>query len=77
MIREHIQQSDEFQEIAVTQQQNQQGGGQSPRTTQSGADTVAGSLAPLLDLEKTDVEFWLQVAQTILLFMILRELGGA
>lgn len=39
-------------------------------------DTVAASLSPLLDAEKTDVQFWLDVATVVLLFLILLELRG-
>ena len=41
-------------------------------------ETVAESLGPVLDAEKTDIEFWMMVAQTVLLLVIARELrsGG-
>lgn len=40
----------------------------------SQAGTVGDALGPVLDAEKTDIEFWLTVAQTILLLIIAREL---
>jgi len=41
----------------------------------SGGSSPAG-MGPVISWEKTDVEFWLQVAQVVLLFLILRDLGG-
>lgn len=38
--------------------------------------TVGDTLAPVMDFEKTDVEFWLAVTQTVLLLFILLELRG-
>jgi len=36
--------------------------------------TVGEALGPVLDAEKTDLQFWMMVLQTILLFLIAREL---
>ena len=38
---------------------------------------VQVQLGPVLDWEKTDVEFWTQVAQLVVLLLIYRELRGA
>ena len=78
-LKDQIHELDEYQN-----QQDQQGGqGQksaqqaaAAATRQQGGDTVGDALDPVLDLEKTDVEFWTQVAQVVLLLLILRELRG-
>lgn len=38
------------------------------------AETVGDALTPVLSWEKSDVEFWVQIAQLVVLVMILREL---
>ncbi|APW99404.1 hypothetical protein CHINAEXTREME_17225 [Halobiforma lacisalsi AJ5] len=42
-------------------------------------ETVADAVDPVIGLEKGKAEFWMQVAQLLLLYLILRELqrGGA
>jgi len=54
-------------------QQQQQAQAQEQRQQRS-QGTVADSLGPVLDAEKTDIEFWMMVAQTVLLLIIAREL---
>jgi len=70
MLREQIQSSPEYQEVTAQQ----------PETTQQAAqvETVGAALDPVLQWEKGDVEFWLQVVQLVVLLLILRELrkGG-
>jgi len=39
------------------------------------AETVSEAAAPVLQLEKTDLEFWMQVLTVILLFLLWRELA--
>lgn len=39
------------------------------------ADTVADALAPVLGWEQSNVEFWVQVAQLIVLLLILRRIS--
>jgi hypothetical protein len=34
------------------------------------------TVAPVVSLEKSDLLFWMQVAEVVILFLILRELGG-
>jgi hypothetical protein len=75
MIRDKIQESDEYAQITAQQEEDQ--GDQSQSNGQrSGreADTVGDALAPLLDAEKGDIEFWTQVLQLLVLIAILREL---
>lgn len=47
-------------QVEAEQQQNQQ-------------NTVAGSLDPFLSAEKGDIEFWVQILQLLVLYLILRE----
>ena len=83
-VKDQIRDLDEYQ----PPDQGGQQGGQQQATTQAaaamgqqGGNTVGQTLGPVLDWEKTDVEFWMQVAQVVLLYLILRELrrrgGGA
>jgi len=68
------------QQQATTQADQQQATTQADAATgQQAGNTVGNALGPVLDWEKTDVEFWMQVAQVVLLYLILRELrrGGA
>lgn len=72
MIRDQIQNTDEYQHITSEQKQEAQ-------AQQSGrdAETVGDALTPLLDAEKGDILFWTQVLQLIVLLAIYRELRGA
>jgi hypothetical protein len=75
MIREKIQQTDEYAQITAQQEQEQGDQGQSNRQrSRREADTVGDALAPLLDAEKGDIQFWTQVLQLLVLLAILREL---
>jgi len=69
-----IRSSDEYEAIAVSngESQGQPSGGSGSRQQ----ETVGTTLGPVLDLEKGDAEFWLMVAQTVLLYLILREVRG-
>lgn len=49
---------------------------QATEASQQSAETVGDALAPVMSWQKGDVEFWLQVAQLVVLFMILREMRG-
>lgn len=40
------------------------------------ADTIGDALAPVLNWEKSDVQFWMQVVQLLVLLLILREVRG-
>jgi len=40
-------------------------------------ETPREAVSPVISLERGDVQFWLQVLQVFLLYLILRELGGA
>lgn len=40
------------------------------------AATVGDALGPVTDFEKGDAEFWLQVAQLVVLLLILREVSS-
>ena len=57
------------------QEQQQQAQAQRQPTQQAQQQgTVGEALGPVLDAEKTDLEFWMMVAQTVLLLIIAREL---
>lgn len=62
--REAIKETPEYQAQLAAQQPAQ------PET----ADTVGEALAPVMSLEKGDLEFWSNVISVVLLFMIYREL---
>ena len=77
MIRDKIQQTDEYAQITAQQEQAQAQGDQGQSNRQRSrreADTVGEALRPLLDAEKGDIEFWTQVLQLLVLIAILREL---
>lgn len=84
-IKDQIHASDEYQ--AQVQQNADQGTGEQQATAAAAnagvgngpPQTVGSALGPVLNWEKTDVEFWMQVVQVVLLYLILRELqkGGA
>lgn len=71
MIREQIHSTPEYQQVA-----GQQGDGSTASAQPRQAATVGDALAPVMSWEKGDVEFWLQVAQLVILVMILREMRG-
>lgn len=48
--------------------------GEGAATTAAG-DPVAASLGPVLSAEKSDVEFWVNIAQLVILLFILREVS--
>lgn len=39
------------------------------------AETLLDVLAPVLNFEKTDIEFWVQIAQLVVLLLLLRRLS--
>jgi hypothetical protein len=62
--RESLRQTPEYQaQIEAKQPQNPQE-----------ADTVGDALAPVMSLEKGDLQFWSNVLTVVLLFLIYREL---
>lgn len=63
--RQKIHELDEYQEIAGQQ-------GPQPKQVQDPRKAVE----PVMSFEKTDVQFWLMIAQTILLFLIWQEMKG-
>jgi len=79
-VKDQIRSTDEYEAIQRANEATQatSGGQQSPQSAAGGqrGTTVGDSLGPVLDWEKTDVEFWLQVAQVVLLYLLLRELRG-
>jgi hypothetical protein len=75
-VREQIRESDEYQAQVQQNQQDQAGQGGSQSQGQGQATTVGEALGPVMDWEKSDVEFWMQVGQFVLLLLILRELRG-
>lgn len=64
VFREEIRNSPEYK--AATQQAQRQSGE---------AETVGAAVSPVMQLEKTDVQFWCNVATVVLLFLIWRELS--
>lgn len=74
-VKDQIRDLDEYQ---APGQDGQQGGQpaatQAPAASGQAGTTVGNTLGPVLNWEKTDVEFWMQVAQVVLLYLILREL---
>ena len=72
MIREQIRATDEYQALAA----QEEGSATTTSTPSPTPNTVGASLGPLLDVEKTDAMFWMQVAQVILLYLMYRELAG-
>lgn len=71
MIQEQIEQMPEYQQAAAERQGQRQGQRQGGQTGVAVGGTAGGSV---FTLEKTDVQFWLDVAKVVLLWMILREL---
>jgi hypothetical protein len=76
-LRDQIRQTEEYREIATTAEQPAseavaQAQGQA---AQAGDGTVGEALGPVLNWEKSDMEFWLQVGQFVVLLLILRRLG--
>lgn len=70
MFRENLHESSEYQEIAG------QAATEATQATQA-PEQVPDSVAPVISLEKGDLEFWMQVTTVILLFLIYRELARA
>lgn len=70
--REKLHERPEYQERAGT---TSEGGGQAGTQQRDPVEaSVPGEVAPIVSLEKGDLEFWLQVATVVLLYMILQEL---
>lgn len=65
MMRERLRETDEFQEIA-----GEQAAEQVDQAQRYASETV-------VSLEKSDVQFWAQIASVVLLFLIYRELARA
>ena len=73
VLREQIRSTPEYQ--ALSGQDRRQEGSQAGQQSRQASGPV-DALDPVLNWEKTDVEFWLQVAQLVVLLLILRELRG-
>lgn len=69
MITDMIEETPEYRQLVA-----EQPGGAGSASTAPGT-TVGDALGPVTDWEKGDVEFWLQVAQLIVLLLILREVS--
>lgn len=75
-VKDQIRDLDEYQ---PPDQGGQQGGQQAASQAAAAMGNGNGggqALGPVLNWEKTDVEFWMQVAQVVLLLLILREMRG-
>lgn len=66
MIKEQIHNTPQYQQLSAGADEAQD----------RSAETLGDALAPALSWSKSDVEFWLQVAQLVVLLMILREMRG-
>lgn len=65
--RQHLHESPEYQVLTQAEQ--------AAATTEAAhAATVGDAIAPVLDFEKGDIEFWAQIVQVFLLVLILHEL---
>lgn len=71
--QETLQQTEEYKTLTGNQDEGSAG------TAPEQAATLAQATAPVIRLEKNDLQFWMNVATVILLFLIYRELadGGA
>lgn len=67
--RNKLRQTQEYQALAGQQQP------QAPTDTRQ-VESVTEAVDPVVSLEKSDVQFWLQVVQLVVLLLILRELRG-
>lgn len=68
-LREHIQNTDEYQ--ALTEEPDLSDRDVSePRQVETPREAVS----PFISLERGDVQFWIQVLQLVLLYLILTEL---
>lgn len=72
-LRENLKQTREYQELTDTPDSNTAADDTEPRRV----ETTEAAVAPIISLERGDVQFWLQVIQVLLLYLILRELGRA
>ena len=66
--RNQLRQTEEYQTLAG--EEGQSGQGQPANGGGSGQ-----GLDPVLSLEKTDIEFWMQIITVVLLFLIWREMA--
>ncbi|AAY24953.1 head protein [Haloarcula hispanica virus SH1] len=74
-VKDQIRDLDEYQaQVQQAQAGQQQNARQAAAAATGQAGTVGNALGPVMNWEKTDVEFWMQVAQVVLLYLILREL---
>jgi hypothetical protein len=65
--RNELRKTDEFREIAGETARD-------PSETRT-VETPQEAVDPVMSLEKSDVQFWMQVVQVLLLYLILRELS--
>lgn len=64
--QEYIRETDEYQEVTA-------------ETTEEAVEKAASHSGTVIELEKSDVQFWTDLATVVLLFLIWRELqnGGS
>jgi hypothetical protein len=72
-LREKLHETPEYQATAGGPSGGQ-GSGQARTQSGQGSPQVPGEIAPIVSLEKGDIEFWLRVLTVILLWMIYQEL---
>jgi len=71
-LQEHLQQTSEYQQLTEPPDTPDQDVSEPRRV-----ETPTQAVSPVISLERGDVQFWLQVIQVILLYLILREIGRA
>jgi hypothetical protein len=72
-LNDYIRDTPEYQQITAAKQRQQ-------AADETGTDApaeVPAQVAPVVSLEKGDLEFWMQVAAVVLLFLIYREMARA
>lgn len=70
-LKEAIRETSEYQDIAEPP-----GAGTDADATETRrVESADAAVAPIISLERSDVQFWIQVIQVLLLYLILRELG--
>lgn len=68
-VKDQIRETQEYQTLTRDQPE----AGRQPAGRQAGGTPITSN--PVLDWEKSDVQFWMDVAQVVLLFLIWREIS--
>lgn len=70
-LQDALHESEEYQQIAGETGPS----AEAKQATEPVSESVPEAVQPVAGLEKTDLEFWMQVASVFLLFLIWRELS--